>query len=343
MKRSTINKLALVIGFIIIVISINYIINNRLINLDLTNKEDLKLREQYAKYLANSPFKKTLKLTKGERKALGIPPNKYYEREWELTMNPVTGKPEPYKIFNIQKRLKDKTIAGRNPGDAIDNAWVDRGPNNVGGRTRVVLFDPNDTNNQRVYAGGVSGGLWKNEDITNAASAWTQVSDVPGNMNISCITVDPNNSQIWYIGTGEQYTAGAAVGNGVYKTTDGGSNWVNIPVQLAGGNTVGTDFAGIYFINDIIAWNNGGSTEVFIGVGTHRYGDANPDNWLGFQNAGLYKSIDNGLNWNRIQTASLELAGWSGYYIIPNDFEVASNNTLWMGTIITPGTTSGGG
>tara|TARA_R110001583_G_scaffold195462_1_gene373946 strand:- start:4637 stop:8917 length:4281 start_codon:yes stop_codon:yes gene_type:complete len=310
----------------------------------------LSLKENHKQFLANSPFKKTLKLTKKQRKAQGLPPNKYYEREWELTMNPATGKPEPNKIFDIQKGLNNKSIAARNPGDAVDNAWVDRGPNNVGGRTRVVLFDPNDVNKQRVYAGGVSGGLWVNQNITDANSSWTQVSGVPGNMNISCITVDPNNSQIWYIGTGEQYTFGAAVGNGVYKTTDGGTNWVNVPVQLAGGPTSGTDFAGIYFINDIAAWNHvnwdglgNDRTELFIGVGTHRYGDANPSNWLGFQNAGLYKSTDDGLTWGRIESSNLKLTPTSSYFTIPNDFEVSANNTLWMGTIRTPGTTSGGG
>ena len=346
MKKS----LLILILVLIALISINYYTNNKEVNLDSSSKETLELRKKYANYLKNSPFKKTLQLSKAERKALGIPPNKYYEREWELTMNPATGKPEPNKIFEIQKRLNDKSIAARVPGDAVDNSWVDRGPNNVGGRTRVVLFDPNDLDKNRVFAGGVSGGLWVNEDITNANSSWLQVSGVPGNMNISCITVDPNDSNIWYLGTGEQYTFGAAVGNGVYKTTDGGSNWENIPVQLAGGGTSGTDFAGVYYINDVIAWNHvnwdglgNDRTELFIGVGTHIYGDANPTNWLGFQNAGLYKSIDNGSNWSRIESTSLGLAGWSGYFIIPNDFEIGFDNTLWMGTIKTPGTSSGGG
>lgn len=335
-------QLLILVLALIALISINYYTKNKEVNFDLASKEALKLREQYANYLKNSPFKKTLKLSKAERKALGIPPNKYYEREWELTMNPATGKPEPNKIYEIQKRLKDKTIAQRMPGDAADNAWVDRGPNNVGGRTRVVLFDPNDTENKKVYAGGVSGGLWVNDDITNSASPWTQVSGVPGNMNISCITVDPNNSNIWYIGTGEQYTFGAAVGNGVYKTTDGGANWVNVPVQIAGVGDLTSPstiyFSGIYYINDIIAWDNGSSTEVFIGVGGHAYGDAsNKDNRLGLQSAGLYRTIDGGTTWARIESVNMQFS-WSGFdfYFIPNDFEVSADNTLWMGTITTP-------
>ena len=69
------------------------------------------------------------------------------------------------------------------------------------GRTRAMLFDPNDATNKRVFAGGVSGGLLVNNDITNQSSAWTRVG-IPENLAVSSITVDPNNSQIMYLGTG---------------------------------------------------------------------------------------------------------------------------------------------
>lgn len=338
MKR----KLPLISVFIVLLIGA-FLLFQRNTNIENTLSVN-ELRNQHEDFLKNSPFKETLKLSKKERKQAGIPPNKYYERMWELTMNPSTGKPEPYKVLDLQKEILKKGNKQKSPGDAT-SSWESRGPNNVGGRTRVVLFDPNDTNNERVFAGGVSGGLWVTSDITDASVPWTQVSGVPGNMNISCITVDPNNSDIWYIGTGEQYTFGAAVGNGVYKTIDGGTNWTHVPVQLAGGGTNGNNLAGIYYINDIIAWNNGGNTEVFIGVGTHVYGDsANPTNWLGFQNAGLYRTTDDGANWNRIQTATLDFSYGTGtYYYIPNDFEVSANNTLWFGSITTPGTGGIGG
>ena len=42
---------------------------------------------------------------KKERKAKGLPPNKYFERLWELTMNPETGKPEPRKALLLQNEL----------------------------------------------------------------------------------------------------------------------------------------------------------------------------------------------------------------------------------------------
>ena len=86
----------------------------------------------------------------------------------------------------------------------MDNQWVERGPNNVGGRTRVVMFAPGSVT--KVFVGAVSGGLWVNNDITSSASSWNQVSGVPSNMAVTCITVDPLNANTMYIGTGEVYT-----------------------------------------------------------------------------------------------------------------------------------------
>ena len=243
---------------------------------DFEKKSIEDLREQHADFLKGSPFKETLKLTKKERKHEGLPPNKYYEREWELTMNPATGIPEPDKVLELQKKLRSKGSSRKTPGDALDNQWIERGPNNVGGRTRVLLFDPNDIENKRVFAGAVSGGLWVNSDITDENSAWSQVTGVPSNMNISCITVDPRNTNIWYVGTGEQYTFGAAVGDGVYKSSDGGTTWSHLNIVAEGQSYVTGDtvnlLEGIYYINDIIAWDNGTNTEIFVGVGSARNG-----------------------------------------------------------------------
>jgi len=55
-----------------------------------SKKESKVLRKKHAKNLANSPFRTTMSLTKSERKAMRIPPNKYFEMEWELTMDPET-------------------------------------------------------------------------------------------------------------------------------------------------------------------------------------------------------------------------------------------------------------
>jgi hypothetical protein len=74
------------------------------ISLFVFNKEEkgiVEARALHRQFLENSPFKETIKLSRAERKALSLPPNAYNERMWELTMNPATGIPTPYKVKSI--------------------------------------------------------------------------------------------------------------------------------------------------------------------------------------------------------------------------------------------------
>ncbi|WP_272151040.1 GEVED domain-containing protein [Tenacibaculum aiptasiae] len=298
-----------------------------------------KQRQTHAEFLKNNPYQETLKWDKKKRKNYGLPPNRYYEQMWGLTINPSTGKLQDGELNELRNSLIAQRKAQKNPGTDT-NAWVERGPNNVGGRTRVIMFDPNDATNNRVYAGGVSGGLWVNNNISNSNSQWQRVQNVPGNLSVTSITVDPRNSNTWYVGTGEQYTAGDVVGNGVYRTTDGGTTWAAVNIPAAGTavinhNASNVFLSGIHYVNDILAWDNGNSTELYVAVGAHVYGDSSsPANWLGLQSAGLYRSTDGGANWNRIESNNMKYT-FSGndYYYIPNDLEVSANNTIWMGTI----------
>lgn len=201
------------------------------LNTDKKTAEYEALRALHMCYLSESPFKETLIKSKKERLAMGLPPNKYYESDWEATMDPKIGRPTPEKLEILRQKLEkqrnEDLSLGRTPGDGVDNAWVERGPTNVGGRTRAVIFDPNDSTNETVFAGGVSGGIWKNTNISNANSTWTRVN-IPDNLNITCITVDPNNSNIFYVGTGESYVGGDVNGDGAWKSTDGGNNWTKV-------------------------------------------------------------------------------------------------------------------
>lgn len=205
----------------------------------LTKKQAKAARKMHAKNLANSPFKKTMNMSKTERKAMGIPPNKFYEMEWELTMDPVTGRPTPEKLIQIREQLKreraEAISQGRTPGDASDNSWVERGPNNVGGRVRAVMFDPTDPTFKRVFAGGVSGGLWVNNDITTN-TAWTRVN-IAENLSVSSLTYDPNNPSTFYMGTGESYVGGDVTGDGVWKSTNAGVTWTKVFGGVTGPTT----------------------------------------------------------------------------------------------------------
>jgi|TARA_B110000914_G_scaffold225439_1_gene246155 hypothetical protein len=207
-----------------------------------------KLRKQHAAFLASHPYNETLELTKSERKAKGIPPNKYFEQEYLNEINPATGRTHKRELLQLQARLNAERIEERAPGDAVNNPWVERGPDNVGGRTRALLFDPNDPTQETVYAGGVSGGLWKNTNISDINSVWSYVG-ISENLSVSSIAVDPNNTNVWYVGTGESYTGADAVGNGLWKTTDGGATWNQIYGGVTGSSYVDTSPAAVLKIN----------------------------------------------------------------------------------------------
>jgi hypothetical protein len=286
------------------------------------------LKEKHALFLKNHPYTKTLQLTKKQRKANGIAPNKYFEQEYLLEINPNTGRTHPENIVRVQKELNRQRKQERVPGDATDNEWVERGPNNVGGRTRVVLFDPNDATHKRVFAGGVSGGLWVHNDITNTTFSWTSVG-IDKNLSVSCITVDPNNTQIMYVGTGESQVNSFGAGNGVWKSTNGGATWVNVYSDSFNPNLRDR----LYYINTIKAWNNPvtNQTEVFIGVAGSFVGNSQ---FPGANSNGLYKSVDAGVSWNKVVLPTIPgtTPGSFNANYEPNDIEISVDNTIWIGT-----------
>ncbi|MHA7059314.1 T9SS type A sorting domain-containing protein [Aquimarina sp. M1] len=103
--------------------------------------------------------------------------------------------------------------------------WKNRGPFNVGGRTRALAIDRRNEN--VILAGGVSGGLWRTE---NGGESWRKVTRSFQNPSITGIVQDPRprHSFTWYYISGERYgnsaSAGGAFyqGSGVYKSRDGG-------------------------------------------------------------------------------------------------------------------------
>ena len=117
---------------------------------------------------------------------------------------------------------------------AISNArWMERGPGNVGGRTRAILVDRNDPTGKTVFVGSSLGGLFKTTDITNAAKPWERVNDWLENLTISSIAQDPRNPKIMYIGTGDTDTEGRdGLGLCMFKSVDGGKTWAILPSTL---------------------------------------------------------------------------------------------------------------
>jgi|GEM_PF-1108778 len=54
-------------------------------------------------------------------------------------------------------------------GGANNIIWLERGPTNIGGRTRTIMIDPNDPTGKTIWAGSVGGGLWKTTNIDAVA------------------------------------------------------------------------------------------------------------------------------------------------------------------------------
>jgi hypothetical protein len=121
-----------------------------------------------------------------------------------------------------------KTLPAPAPTDKSN--WNPVGPFNFettsswspgSGRINTLTVDPNNPNTY--YVGAPSGGLWKS---TNAGQDWTPQTDFLTQIGVSAIAVDPSNSDILYIGTGDD-DAGDSASIGMLKSIDGGRSFVN--------------------------------------------------------------------------------------------------------------------
>jgi PKD repeat protein len=106
----------------------------------------------------------------------------------------------------------------------LTNGWTWLGPGNIGGRVRAIVPHPTDPNT--LWAGGVDGGIWK---TTNGATSWFPLDDFMANLAVACVVMDPADTNVLYAGTGEgTYNVDAIRGAGIFKTIDGGANWVQL-------------------------------------------------------------------------------------------------------------------
>ena len=115
--------------------------------------------------------------------------------------------------------------------------WTERGPYNIGGRTRGVAIDV--SNEDVLIAGGVSGGIWKSND---SGRNWFKATDPLSLHNVTALAQDkrPGKTNIWYHGSGELVgntaRGGGAPfrGDGLFKSVDGGDTWEPLPATAEG-------------------------------------------------------------------------------------------------------------
>ena len=186
--------------------------------------------------------------------------------------------------------------------------WNIVGPDNIGGRTRALLYDNSDDSGNTIYAGAVTGGIWKS---TDNGITWDKINSANQNLFVSCIAQDAQGNL--YVGTGEMFFAegesqlgqlgysSGFMGTGIYKSTDG-NNFELIESTKPEANTPSVDWD---FINEIQVDANG---RIYAAT-----------------NTGLKFSDDQGASWQMAKdTAGNELTGNSYDVKTAGTFVVAS-------------------
>lgn len=181
----------------------------------------------------------------------------------------------PNKSFDIAAYQKALVKAHSNQNSltraASTVSWQLEGPGNIGGRFNCLTVDP--TNSSIMYAGSANGGLWKTTD--NGVS-WNPMTDALPYQAIGAIAINPSNSNEIWIGMGDANISGTMyTGDGVYKSTNGGTTW----------NSIG--LANTYVVSGI-KFNSANPNEVLVTT------MGNPFNKDG--NRGIYKTTDGGMS-----------------------------------------------
>ena len=167
------------------------------------------------------------------------------------------------------------------------------GPALMSGRVSDLEVHPDDQSTWYVAVG--SGGLWK---TTNAGTTWTPIFDDQGAYSIGCVTLDPNNPETVWVGTGEN-VGGRHVGygDGVYRSRDGGKSWEHLGLddsQHIGMIVIDPrDSDTVYVAAEGPLWSPGGDR-------------------------GLFKTTDGGATWTKILGGG-EYTGVNELHLDPRD------------------------
>ncbi len=142
---------------------------------------------------------------------------------------------------------------------------------------RIADFAVNPKDHSEIYVGVAAGHVWKS---TNDGTTWNPVFDKYGAYSIGCLSIDPDNPSVVWVGTGEHNSQRQlGYGDGIYKSEDGGASWKNM--GLKDSRQIGmiqidprnTDV--VYVAAEGSIWGPGGDR-------------------------GLYKTTDGGKTWNKV-------------------------------------------
>ena len=134
---------------------------------------------------------------------------------------------------SIALSLSGNVIAAKSDKKAVDASIYSAlklrsmGPSMTGGRVSDFAFNPN--NPAQYFVATASGGMWK---TNNAGVTWETVADSMPSYSYGDVTMDPNNTNVIWAGTGENNSQrSVAYGDGVYKSVDGGKSWDNVGLK----------------------------------------------------------------------------------------------------------------
>jgi photosystem II stability/assembly factor-like uncharacterized protein len=167
------------------------------------------------------------------------------------------------------------------------------GPAFMSGRIADIAIHPQDENTWYVAAG--SGGVWK---TTNAGVTWKPVFDEQSSYSIGCVTVDPSNPHVVWVGAGENIGGRhAGYGDGIYRSDDGGNHWKNMGLK----HSEHIARIIVHPTNSDIVWVA-----------------AQGPLWKKGGDRGLYKTTDGGQTWKRM-LGDEEWVGATDLVIDPRD------------------------
>ena len=197
-----------------------------------------------------------------------------------------------------------------------------------------------DSGRLTVFAASASGGVWKS---INGGTTFKSVFDLPDVQSVGAVAIDPSNPKIVWAGTGESWVRNSvSIGDGVYKSVDGGENWKNaglkdsehiakILIDPKDGNIVyacatghlwdDNDERGVYKTSDggqtwrkVLAGANGSTGCGMLSMAAQdpktiyaSMWDFRRQAWTfrsGGSGSGLFKSTDGGENWTELTPAN---------------------------------------
>lgn len=193
-----------------------------------------------------------------------------------------------------RKKKSNKPVKNKLSLDAFSFRNV--GPAFLSGRISDIVTHPDNESVWYVATG--SGGVWKTE---NAGTTWKPIFDDQVSYSTGCITLDPSNPEIVWLGTGENVGGRhVAYGDGIYKSTDGGNSWKNMGLKNS------------EHISEIIVHPND-SNIVWVA--------AQGPLWNKGDDRGLYKTTNGGITWKKVLGNS-EWTGVTDIMIDPRDPKV---------------------